>query len=90
VFVWVQRFPRASAVEEATKAKPNVAVLGYELPLMRNGVEVTRQIRAKTPKTEGLICTAQDDEEAIFLPFASGRAWLRVEVRWQPAVGRSD
>ena len=54
-----------SAVEEASKTKPDIAVLGYELPLS-NGVEATRQIRAKTPKTEVLIFTAQDDEDAIF------------------------
>jgi DNA-binding NarL/FixJ family response regulator len=60
-----------SAIEEASKTKPDIAVLGYELPLS-NGIEVTRQIRAKTPKTEVLIFTAQEDEDVIFYLLQAG------------------
>src|SRR5262252_6401990 len=60
-----------SAIEEAIKTKPDVAVLGYELSLS-NGVEVTRQLRAKTAKTEVLIFTTQDDDETIFHALQAG------------------
>jgi DNA-binding NarL/FixJ family response regulator len=42
------------AVRKAVEIKPDVAVLDYSLPLL-NGIEATRQIRARTPGTEVLI-----------------------------------
>jgi DNA-binding NarL/FixJ family response regulator len=41
-----------------------VAVLDCMMPLI-NGVEATRQIRARVPKTEVLILTAHEDERLI-------------------------
>src|SRR5262245_44137978 len=52
------------AVVKAVQVKPDVAVLDYSLPLV-NGLEVTRQIRARLPKTEVLIFTMHDNETLI-------------------------
>jgi DNA-binding NarL/FixJ family response regulator len=52
------------AVQKAAETKPDVAVVDYSLPLI-NGIEVTRQIRAHSPKTEILIFTMHDNETLI-------------------------
>ena len=52
------------AILNAIETKPDVAVVDYSLPLV-NGVEVTRQIRARLPRTEVLIFTMQDNERLI-------------------------
>jgi DNA-binding NarL/FixJ family response regulator len=49
------------AVTKAAATRPDVAVLDCMMPLI-NGVEATRQIRARVPKTEVLILTAHEDE----------------------------
>ena len=49
------------AIRMATEAKPDIAVLDYSLPFI-NGIEVTRQIRARLPRTEVLIFTMHDNE----------------------------
>ena len=52
------------AITKATETKPDVAVLDYSLPRI-NGMEATRQIRARLPKTEVLIFTMHDSEALI-------------------------
>jgi DNA-binding NarL/FixJ family response regulator len=52
------------AVHKAAETRPDVAVLDYSLPLV-NGIEATRQIRARLPKTEVLIFTMHDNETLI-------------------------
>ena len=52
------------AILKAIETKPDVAVLDYSLPLV-NGIEVTRQIRARLPRTEVLIFTMHDNETVI-------------------------
>jgi DNA-binding NarL/FixJ family response regulator len=52
------------AILKSVQTKPDVAVLDYSLPLV-NGLEVTRQIRARLPKTEVLIFTMHDNETLI-------------------------
>jgi DNA-binding NarL/FixJ family response regulator len=52
------------AIAKAFEVKPDIAVLDYSLPLI-NGIEVTRQIRARLPKTEVLIFTMHDNETLI-------------------------
>jgi len=52
------------AISKAAETKPDVAVLDYAMPLI-NGVEATRQIRARLPKTEVLIFTMHDNETLI-------------------------
>ena len=52
------------AISKAIETKPDIAVLDYSLPLV-NGIEATRQIRARLPKTEVLIFTIHDSETVI-------------------------
>jgi DNA-binding NarL/FixJ family response regulator len=48
------------AIDRAVATRPDVAVLDYGLPLV-NGIEVTRQIRARVPGIEVLIFTKRKD-----------------------------
>jgi DNA-binding NarL/FixJ family response regulator len=52
------------AISMAIEAQPDVAVIDYSLPIV-NGIEVTRQIRARLPKTEVLIFTMHDNQVLI-------------------------
>lgn len=52
------------AISKAIEAQPDVAVIDYSLPVL-NGMEVTRQIRARLPKTEVLIFTMHDNQALI-------------------------
>jgi DNA-binding NarL/FixJ family response regulator len=52
------------AVEKAEELTPDVAVLDIGMPLL-NGVEATRQIRKRSPKTEVLILTMHDSESLV-------------------------
>jgi DNA-binding NarL/FixJ family response regulator len=52
------------AILKAVETKPDIAVVDYSLPLI-NGIEVTRQIRSRLPKTEVLIFTMHDNEALI-------------------------
>ena len=52
------------AIRKAVETKPDIAVIDYSLPMV-NGIEVTRQVRARLPKTEVLIFTTQDNEKLI-------------------------
>jgi len=52
------------AIRQATEINPDVAVLAYELP-MANGIDVTRQIRDRLPKTEVLIYTAYNIDSVL-------------------------
>jgi DNA-binding NarL/FixJ family response regulator len=52
------------AVSMAIELKPDIAVLDYAMPLV-NGIEATRQIRARLPRTEVLIFTMHDNETVI-------------------------
>ena len=47
------------AVDQALATRPDVVVLDYALPVM-NGIEATRQIRARVPGAEVLIFTMHD------------------------------
>ncbi len=52
------------AVELAAETWPDIAVLDYQLPLL-NGVDATREIRARSPKTEVLIFTMHESETLL-------------------------
>ena len=52
------------AVAQALKTAPDVAIVDYSLPLL-NGVEVTRQIRRRSPGTEVIIFTMHDNDMLI-------------------------
>jgi DNA-binding NarL/FixJ family response regulator len=51
-------------ISKAIEAQPDIAVIDYSLPVV-NGIEVTRQIRARLPKTEVLIFTMHDNQALI-------------------------
>lgn len=52
------------ALELVSHHQPTVAVVDYSLPLM-NGSQLTRRIRAISPKTEVLIYTMHDSEALV-------------------------
>jgi DNA-binding NarL/FixJ family response regulator len=52
------------AVAQAVATVPNVAIVDYAIPLL-NGVEVTRQIRLRSPGTEVIIFTMHDNNSLI-------------------------
>jgi DNA-binding NarL/FixJ family response regulator len=47
------------AVQQALTTRPDIVILDYALPLL-NGIEATRQIRARVPGVEVLIFTMHD------------------------------
>ena len=64
------------AIAQAVETKPDVAIIDYSLPMM-NGVEATRQIRARVPDTEVLIFTMHDSDVLIGEALEAGaRAYL--------------
>ena len=54
----------SDAIRKAVETKPDIAVIDYALPMV-NGIEVTREIRSRSPKTEVLIFTMHDNERLI-------------------------
>jgi DNA-binding NarL/FixJ family response regulator len=64
------------AINQAVATKPDVAIVDYAMPLS-NGVETTREIRARLPSTEVLIFTLHDDERLISeLLYAGARGYV--------------
>ena len=64
------------AIAKAVETSPDIAIIDYSLPLI-NGIEATRQIRARVPKTEILIFTMHDSEALVGeLLEAGARAYL--------------
>ena len=52
------------AVRKAAETEPDIAILEHTLPLL-NGIEVTRQIRSRFPKTEVLVFTMHDAKSLV-------------------------
>jgi DNA-binding NarL/FixJ family response regulator len=52
------------AVAQTLATTPDIAIVDYSLPIL-NGVEVTRQIRHRSPSTEVLIFTMYDRHNLI-------------------------
>jgi DNA-binding NarL/FixJ family response regulator len=64
------------AISRAVETRPDVAIVDYSLPMM-NGIEVTRQIRARLPAAEILIFTMHDSKALVGeLLEAGARAYL--------------
>jgi len=64
------------AIVKAMDSKPDIAIIDYSLPII-NGVEATRQIRARLPKAEILIFTMHDSDVLVGeLLQAGARAYL--------------
>jgi DNA-binding NarL/FixJ family response regulator len=65
------------AIAKALETKPDVAIIDYSLPIL-NGIEATRQIRARVPGAEILIFTMHDSDVLVGeLLQAGARAYLR-------------
>lgn len=64
------------AIAKAIESKPDIAIIDYSLPMM-NGIEATRQIRARVPGAEVLIFTMHDSDALVGeLLEAGARAYL--------------
>jgi DNA-binding NarL/FixJ family response regulator len=64
------------AVSKALASRPDVAIIDYSLPVI-NGIEATRQIRARIPEAEILIFTMHDSDILVGeLLQAGARAYL--------------
>ena len=59
------------AVELAQREKPQVAVLDVAMPVM-NGIEATRQIRARLPDTQVVMLTVHSDEAYLLSALKAG------------------
>jgi DNA-binding NarL/FixJ family response regulator len=64
------------AIQLAVQLKPDVVIIDYGLPVI-NGIEATRQIRARHPQAEMLMFTMHDDETLVAQALEAGaRAYL--------------
>ncbi len=64
------------AIDKAIVTKPDIAIIDYSLPVM-NGLEATRQIRARVPGAEVLVFTMHNSDVLIGELLAAGaRAYL--------------
>lgn len=69
------------AVNQATKLRPDVAILDIAMPKL-NGIEATRQIKSLLPSAAILILTAYDNDQYIFGILEAGAAgYLLKNVR---------
>jgi DNA-binding NarL/FixJ family response regulator len=59
------------AITQAAKVNPDVAIIDSALPVI-NGVEVARQIRARSPETEVLIFSAYENEAVVHAALCAG------------------
>ena len=59
------------AVDEADRARPDVVVMDVRL-IDGSGIEATREIRAKHPKTAIIMLTSFADDEALFASIMAG------------------
>jgi two-component system, NarL family, response regulator DevR len=61
------------AIDEAERTRPDVVVMDVRLA-DGSGIEATREIRARRPKTQVLMLTSFADDEALFASIMAGAA----------------
>jgi two-component system, NarL family, response regulator DevR len=59
------------AIDEAGRCRPDVVVMDVRL-VDGSGIEATREIRARRPKTQVLMLTSYADDEALFASIMAG------------------
>jgi DNA-binding NarL/FixJ family response regulator len=64
------------AIVKALEMRPDVVIIDYVLPIL-NGIEVTRQVRARIPQARVLIFTMNDSDQVVGEALQAGaRAYL--------------
>src|SRR4030095_7987685 len=66
------------AIEEADRVRPDVVVMDVRLA-DGSGIEATREIRARRPKTQVLMLTSFADDEALFASIMAGASGYVLE-----------
>ena len=61
----------SEAVELAAQKQPDLILMDLKMPIM-NGIEATREIRAKFPNIKILVLTTYDDDEWVFDAIRAG------------------
>jgi NarL family two-component system response regulator LiaR len=61
----------ADALDMVEERRPDLVLMDLKMPVM-NGVEATRQIRAKYPEVKILVLTTYDDDEWVFDAIQAG------------------
>ncbi len=75
-----------TAVAEALRCRPDVAIIDVAMPGM-SGIEATRRIKAQTPQMAVLALTAYDDDQYVLALLDAGAAgFLLKDVRGQELV----